>query len=1247
MPNVDRLESLADIPAINKEFEVIITNLNQVRDVIGDLGKLESFTKSATSMKQLRDASDKLNSSIGNEDSNTRKLISTQIQLDKVKQKLTFSESAEAKQIALLNLQLAESNKQNKLAAALENAIPASIDYHKAKVVQLTAERDKLILSESADRDILRNLNAEIDANNLAIIANVDLEKQRIANIGNYNGQLGILSKSLKGIGGLGLILTRALGIDPVVFESIREAGRAIRDVRHASEGAQLFNGTEATNSTIDTSTAITSDTSEIDNTSSKVENSSVIKDNTAVVEDNSASVTNNSETVDVNTKSTEEKTASEIEDTSAIITETTSEEINTDAVKDNNIVSEENVIVSQESVLVEKEETVSEIQNTIATETNTEAQEENIAAEVANKTETQALTLAQKIYAFAVGESTGAMKIFRIALLGLGILAVIALLAILFTSFNKAYAGTTELSKGTDNINNSNKKLSDSTNKFIDDLSKQTEEIKKAKDELKDYLKTAGEIKNTSVAGSQSDIALVQALSHAVLDGNKSYNERNNALLELKEINKDYFGNLTLESDKLSTLKSKVDEYTNSLIASAVVKGFQDEIGKVSVEISKQESAYVKAGVEVDKYSKALKTAQDANDKNIESLNKATPGFLTGDITKADKGHRDAVKIFETEAIKLKVLKDQYNDLNVAIGKAVDESLKFTPLKTPPIKKDKHDADDDIFKHKQDLAKAEFETLQKTLQSQIDSSKAIVDDDKKSFEERIIAEQNYYDLSLELIQKKKEYEDTIIDNEEKNEVYKATRDISDIKKRDSAIQTIHEEYAQKRLLNIASENEEINKLTQTDEKKRVDLITTHEKQIQDHEKSLHDQRLIEIQNNYDQQLVDLDTQYAEILIRDKNNKDKLKKDEEDYNRKKLLIQAQQQAAILASEIQFAEEQIAIAKAVADAEPDGPKKTVDLDAIDKSEKSLASLKIKYAKIIADFNIKNNQDQTKSDDEKTAKFITNLQRVADQANSIFSTIGDIIKKQTQSQSDYIDSQIKGIEDKKQADIDAENASADAADDKQQKINKINAIAAANEAALNDKKKAAQRRQAEFEKAANIVSIIGNTAVAVTKFLSKGDIVEAIIAGVEGAAELAIVVSTPIPQFKTGGKHKGGLMIVGDGGKSEALKFPDGTILKSPATPTLVDAPADTIIYPDYSKMMMQSTLTTTPQFNNESNYTVVDSNAAIGRMERNIVTAIKSQPKLELSSSEAGMVALLKYGINQIKYINDQTNWRSN
>lgn len=115
----------------------------------------------------------------------------------------------------------------------------------------------------------------------------------------------------------------------------------------------------------------------------------------------------------------------------------------------------------------------------------------------------------------------------------------------------------------------------------------------------------------------------------------------------------------------------------------------------------------------------------------------------------------------------------------------------------------------------------------------------------------------------------------------------------------------------------------------------------------------------------------------------------------------------------------------------------------------------------------------------------------------------------------------------------------------------------------------KKAALQTKQAKLEKAANIISTIMNTAVAVMKAWSQGGIFAAPIAAMiaaMGAVQLATIVAQPIPKYAKGTKgHKGGLAWVGDGGLSETIITNKGAFL-TPDTPTLVDLPKGAKVIP---------------------------------------------------------------------------------
>ena len=133
--------------------------------------------------------------------------------------------------------------------------------------------------------------------------------------------------------------------------------------------------------------------------------------------------------------------------------------------------------------------------------------------------------------------------------------------------------------------------------------------------------------------------------------------------------------------------------------------------------------------------------------------------------------------------------------------------------------------------------------------------------------------------------------------------------------------------------------------------------------------------------------------------------------------------------------------------------------------------------------------------------------------------------------------------------------------------------------ARNAELEKKKADLQTRQARFQKAIDIAQTIAATALAVTKALP--NLVLAALVGAMGAAQLATIIAQPIPKYAKGTDyHPGGLAIVGDAGKHEAV-ISGGKAYITPDTPTLMPIPKGAEVLPDindpefYSRFMDNS------------------------------------------------------------------------
>ena len=197
-------------------------------------------------------------------------------------------------------------------------------------------------------------------------------------------------------------------------------------------------------------------------------------------------------------------------------------------------------------------------------------------------------------------------------------------------------------------------------------------EESKKAADKIK----SSFDIITDSTASVQGEAAKVQVLSSVVQDLSKSYEERNNALNQLKRINENYFGGLTLEKDSLVKLKAATEEYTNAIIAQAVVKGFEQEISKISLELFNQREAFIKLSKDVAFYDEAKKNAAASSKIERNNLSQTNSQYQAYDnlLIKSTNDLNKQSELLKSTAI-------QYENLQTGIKKAVEETLKFKPL--------------------------------------------------------------------------------------------------------------------------------------------------------------------------------------------------------------------------------------------------------------------------------------------------------------------------------------------------------------------------------------------------------------------------------------------------------------------------------------------------------------------------------------------------------------------------------------
>src|SRR5207237_295842 len=154
-----------------------------------------------------------------------------------------------------------------------------------------------------------------------------------------------------------------------------------------------------------------------------------------------------------------------------------------------------------------------------------------------------------------------------------------------------------------------------------------------------------------------------------------------------------------------------------------------------------------------------------------------------------------------------------------------------------------------------------------------------------------------------------------------------------------------------------------------------------------------------------------------------------------------------------------------------------------------------------------------KDGEKTDDDRLAHFKKTFNAIADVAQSVFSTIDGFAGASTEKEKNRIQKLIDANNKYSEAETERINNSTLSEQDKAAKLIQLKARNDGKNQELERRQKEQDIKKAKFDKAAAIASIIFNTAKAIVSALP--DVALSIIAGVTGAAELAVAIATPIP------------------------------------------------------------------------------------------------------------------------------------
>jgi hypothetical protein len=340
-----------------------------------------------------------------------------------------------------------------------------------------------------------------------------------------------------------------------------------------------------------------------------------------------------------------------------------------------------------------------------------------------------------------------------------------------------------------------------------------------------------------------------------------------------------------------------------------------------------------------------------------------------------------------------------------------------------------------------------------------------------------------------------------------------------------------------------------------------------------------------------------------EILIADQYKKGIISKDE--YEKEKLRIENKARRDSLLAELDYQTHLLELSN-------------LDVDKRAEAEKKLMAIRKQLRdQDVVDYNEASGKkdDIDKQRNEKYKELANELKEVA------FSFLTAGIEKE----KNEIQNSIDLLEKKKQKDIEVANQTIANTQERANAIAVIEARANTQREQYERRKRQLDTERARYERIKNIADIIQSTAIAVISALgakpwTPANIGLAALVGTIGAAQIARVLATPLPKYfkgKTKNDPYEGPAIVGDGGKSELHIKKDGSMEVTPNKPTLTYVQKGDVILPDVnilSAMAKHSTDRTMSRAATVKQPVDTTTANAIGKMEKNVVQAIKNIPQ---------------------------------
>jgi len=1086
MPNEERVDSVIVEESIKRELAFLNDGLDS------SLAKLKEFASVRISLEGATNVRDLAKANV--EFVKSQQAVKTQ--LDSVKVSQDALNRSRQIEIQLENEQL--KNKALKDAAS-KREITANTTNQKVtadltneykllgKAVKESEQRYyNLALTQGRNSAIAKEALAESTA-----LKNVQIELNRDTriytdNVGNYASAFTGYANTLRGLRGPTKLLGEALGI------GAQEADQFRIVIEHSLQGiAAYFRAKEEGASH---STALAS--------AMEAETGAQLLQNEALEVHTEEMLTNNAAQLDylATMQLVEEDRLASI----------ASVEAETAAIQQEAIIIDE-LVLATAGLITEKEALIlAEAEVAAAFEAEAVAQGEQSAAAIANIVTTDAQITANNILAASTIGATAAQKAFKVALIGTGIGAAIALIAGL------VYA-----------------------------IYQYTESVKEANHQRK----ILSELQSNAAEDAGKELGALKESKAIIEDVNISMKTRLANIKNVKDEFPSYFAALKDEKILTGDVADAYDKAAEAIIRKAKAEAASAKIAELS---GKQLAIDLKAAQDSQETADLLAKQKD---QSGVSFGGGTGGGGGGANETKEQAQQKVLAFFkQREVAREKEKNDLQKDLDFYINyikAGADETVKGDKTKKESAEKSGQQTLQELVKNL-DFQFAAYKRQQlRVIKSYEDQANGIKESGRLTeltYDERIKALQNYTNAVKELndkqaaedIKTKKEESARSIQHLEEEKKNKADelKIVNDNLKaattqsekdnlqgkatgisaqidRLSTNQAIIAKNTAKEIANIKADARDKDltaekefetkfnaiskesydaqtKLIGAENKKQIDLLTKS-----------HATKTARNSEDTANELTELQQQYAAGLI-----------STDDYEKKKQKIQVDSHIKQLKEDLQFAQNTLLI------LEQQGVDVTAQLQKI-------ADLKIQLTGAI---------DQQNS---ALAKNVTDfIDKIKNYYEQIRTVIEGALDASATARKNQIQDEIDAIDARTAKELAANDAVVQSAEQKAANIAIINNRAQFQKDQLAKKQKEIDRKDAEAKKALAIFEIILNTARAIGNDIAKGGpskIFNIAFDSVMGAAQLAVAIATPIPQFRYGTDNApAGLAVVSEDG-----------------------------------------------------------------------------------------------------------------